>query len=112
VTWNSYDPEPFVAQDLPRPPGLIAGAIVIADILALIPFVMDSKVLSWVGYGVSAWLVAMLVIAFREVDRRRQSSPLYLPNPAMRRTVNIGAVIGLAIGCLHAWRVAQEKSFA
>lgn len=112
MTWNSYETEPFVAQDLPRPPGLIAGAIVIADILALIPFAMDSKVLSWVGYVISAWLVAVLVIAFREVDRRRQSSPLYLPKPAMRWTVNIGALTGLVIGCLHAWRVAQEKSFA
>lgn len=112
MTWNSYYSEPYKVDDLPRPPGFLAGAIVFANVVALIPLAIDSKMLTWVGYGISAWLVALLVIVFREIDRRRQSDPFYLPNPAMRRTVNIGAVAGLAIGCLHAWRVAQEKSFA
>lgn len=112
MTWNTYDADPSEVHDLPRPPGLLAGAILTADVVALVPFALDNRALSWAGYGISAWLVALLVIAFREVDRRRQSEPFYLPNPAMRRTVNIGAFAGLAIGCAHAWRVAQERSFA
>lgn len=108
-TYTSYSEDEF---ELPGPPVGLAVVVVIADVAALVPLFFNRDLLSWLGYGVASWLVALLAIAFREVDRSRESNPLYLPRPAVRRVVNVAALVGLLIGCIHAWRVAQVTSFA
>lgn len=112
MSWDRYSTLPEAEFELPGPPVGLAAAVVIVDLAALIPLLVDHDLLSWFGYFAASWVVAVLAVAFREVDRSRESSPLYLPRPNVRLVVNMAALLGLVIGCIHAWRVAQETSFA
>ena len=111
MSWDTYGQDSSEDFTLPGPPTGLAVAVIAADVVALAPLLFD-RALSWIGYAIASWVVAILAIVFREVDRRREANPLYLPRPTVRRTVNIGALVGLLIGCLHAWRVAQETTYA
>lgn len=112
MSWDSYDLDAGDNLSLPGPPTGLAIAVIVVEVVALLPFLFDLDLLSWIGYGIASWLVAILAIVFREVDRRREANPLYLPRPRVRQTVNFAALVGLAIGCAHAWRLAQETTYA
>lgn len=112
MTWSEYSNETAEVDVYPGPPTALAVLIFIVTFLSLFPLISDSTMLSWIGYALAAWVVALLTISYREVDRRRESDPMYLPKPRLRTAVHIAAISGLLIGCLHAWKLAQERSFA
>lgn len=95
-----------------RAPAAILVASYCALLVSLACFIPESRKANIVGYLVSGILIALFVILFRSVDRRRRLSTRYVFMTNARILASTPLLLGVIVAAGHAYFIAQTKSLA
>jgi hypothetical protein len=105
------DYDDLVSRDRSSAPVGLAMLGVALWIMGVACFAIDGRQFNRVGYVIGAWLVTIVALVYRRVDKRRSRGADYFPKVYLGRVITAVLTGGLIVAAVHAFFLAKEKRF-
>lgn len=99
-----FGDQPVIPADAVRPPMWILATAAVGVVVSFGLLVLSSRPAHGLGYGVGAIGVAIAIIAFRRLDRKRQLSTRYVGVSWASQAAVALIILGLVAGLLNAFQ--------
>jgi hypothetical protein len=103
---------PVAIEQPTGPPVPLAIAAFVAVACSLACFLPAQQRFHWIGYGIGALLVAVLVIAYRQVNKHRAGLGNHVDQPLWNHMALAALIAGILVAAGHAYFIALEHSVA
>ena len=91
-----------------RGPGSLILSTYLVNMASLIFLLIGADVLNWIGYVLSGFLAAALIVGYWGIDQRRRMLPNYVFAGHRSFLSVLSAIVGLALVVMHSIALSQN----
>ena len=96
-TTTATEPE----NDVARSPGSLIASAYLANTISLVLLLVGSDIMNWIGYAISGFLGAVLIISYWGLDQQRRTLPNYAFAGHRTFLSVLSVIIGLVLAASH-----------